>query len=222
MRQMSQSKVALFSYVLSSEFENREVAEALQQRVTQVLSTAHLKMNMYEEHLPNNEGRENIAMIRELIGKSIHEINKLYLALFPLILIDLGLIPAIKQLFKEFRKSKMLIRIRHIDLGAGRTISNDLNVYKIISILLKTVKENIKSTSIEFSLLKNNDALIISLRDISANQKFTGLLSLSKREFLRTFIIFVERLKLVNGSYSIKSYPDRNKEIIVKIPVISF
>jgi signal transduction histidine kinase len=222
MRQLSHQKEVLFSYILSNELENRVVAEALQQKVTQVLSSAHLKINLYEEHLSNNEGRENIVMVRNLIRKSIHEINKLYLSLFPLMLVDLGLVPAIKELFNEFKKSKMLIRIKHIDISAGRTIGNDLNVYKIISILLKTVKENLKSTSIEFSLIKNDDALIISLRDVSKNQKFTSLLSLSKREFIKTFIIFVERLKLVNGTYSIKSHSDRNKEIIVRIPVISF
>jgi len=222
MRHLSQQQEALFNYVLSSELENREIAEALQQKVTQVLSTAHLKINMYEEHLTNIEGRENLVMVRELIRKSIHEINKLYLTLFPLILIDLGLIPAIKELFKEFRKSKVLIKIKYLDLGAGRTVGNDLNVYKIISILLKTIRDNLKNSSIEFSLIKNDDALIISLKDISENQKFTGLLSQNKKEFLKMFIIFVERLRLINGTYSIKSHPDRNKEIIVKIPVISF
>jgi len=181
-----------------------------------------MKINLYEEQLNNSEGRENITMVRNLIKKSIQEINKLYVALFPLILVDLGLIPAIKELFREFRKSKLLIHIKHIDLGAGRTISNDLNVYKIISILLKTIKDNIKGSSIEFSLIKNGDALIISLKETGRNQNFTSLLSLNKREFLRTFIVFVERLKLINGTYSIKSHPDRNKEMIVKIPVISF
>jgi two-component system, NarL family, sensor histidine kinase DegS len=222
MRQLSQQKEVLFNYILSNELENRKIAEALQQQVTQVLSSAHLKINLYEEHLTNIEGRENIAMVRELIKKSIHEINKLYLALFPLVLVDLGLLPAIKELFREFRKSKLLIKIKHIDLGAGRTISNDLNVYKIISILLKTVKENIKNSSIEFSLIKNDDTLIISLKDIGKNQNFSSLLSLSKCDFMRVFIIFIERLKLINGSYSIKSHPDKNKEIVVKIPVISF
>lgn len=222
MRQLSKQQSALFNYILASELENREIAEALQQRVTQVLSSAHLKINIYEEHLTTNEGRDNIVMVRELIKKSIHEINKLYLALFPLILIDLGLIPAIKELFRDFKKSKVLIRIRHIDLGAGRTISNDLNVYKIISILLKTIRDNVRGTSIEFSLIKNEDSLVICLKDVSDDQRFTGLLSLSKKEFLKKFIIFVERLKLINGSYSIKAHPDRNKEIIVKIPIISF
>lgn len=215
--------IELLKYILTEEYGNRDVAEVLQQKVIQILSTAHMKINLYEQNIDKKkEGEENIIMVKNLILKSIHEINKLYFYIFPLILIDLGLIPALKQLFREFRKRKVLIRIRHIDIGARRTINNDLNVYKIIFILLNTIKKNIKNTSIEFSLIKNDSSLIVALKDIDGNQRFTDLLSLNRKDFLKKFIIFIERLKLVNGSYVIKKYPNKNREIIVKIPIISF
>lgn len=222
MKSKIQCNKEALKYILTSELENREIAEELQQKVIQLLSTAYLKMNLYEKDYKIKEGVSNIDMVKELIMRSISEINKLYILLFPVVLIDLGLIPALKQLFNEFKKSKILVRIRHIDVGAGRTINNDMNIYKVISILLKTIKQNVRNTAIEFSMVKNGSGIVISLKDVGENQKFSELLSLNKKDFFKKFIIFIERLKLINGSYSIKTHEDRNKEIIVKIPVISF
>jgi len=222
MKSKTQNNTKVLKYILSCELENREIAEELQQKVIQLLSTAYLKMNLYEEDLKIKERVKDINMVKELIMRSINEINKLYILLFPIVLIDLGLIPALKQLFNELKKNKILIKIRHIDIRAGRKITNDMNIYKVIFILLKTIKQNLRNTTIEFSMVNNGSGIVVSLKDIGKSQKFSELLSLNKKEFYKKFIIFIERLKLINGSYSIKTYNDRNKEIIVKIPVISF
>jgi len=203
--------------------EKKRISLEIHDQLGQELTASKLGLFWLKQNILNNIGDSNackplLGKIEELIdlsGKTIKSIRRIAHQLRPVILDDLGLIPAIEWLVKNFRDSTDISCIFIHDLR-GYKINKDFSsvAYRVVQEGLTNIMRHseAKYCGIEFKLV--DDFIELDIWDNGVGfdidqQKKTGKLGLFG---------IGERIKPFNGQMQIESEPGGGTRIIIKIP----
>jgi signal transduction histidine kinase len=155
------------------------------------------------------------------LNRSMSNMRNLLVDMSPPILDDMGLMPAVKKLVRDFRRStgvKAGITIK----GAKRRLSaaDEMLLYHIIREALVNVKKHAKASAVEVTLEYGLRNLMVTVRDNGAgfNSKAKSLLAASQRTL--GILGMKERAKMLGGLAEIDSQPGKGTEVIVNIPIM--
>jgi hypothetical protein len=159
-------------------------------------------------------------MVHKIKDETINYFCLFYLFVLSQFFNSYKLISPLKKLIKNYNQSDFIVNVKKLGLGAGRTIGSSLSLFKLVILLLNTLKTNSPESNIDFTLERRYSFFEVRLKDNNTYSRFTKLLSSDKKDFLKRFIIPIERTKLISGDYDIISHRDHKRELIVKVPVI--
>lgn len=205
------------------EEERRRVAREIHDGPAQSLANVVLKAEICE-HL-YRDGREQdlmneLAELKQAVRNSLVEVRKIIHNLRPMVLDDLGLVPAIKRLTKELEADEG-IKVRVLVIGTETRLDNTIEVaiYRVIQEALTNSQKYASATDLEVKLefLPNQINAVIEDNGIGFDTKLVNKQMASGDHF--GLYGMRERMELLGGTFKIRTAVGKGTRIAINIPL---
>jgi signal transduction histidine kinase len=151
----------------------------------------------------------------KLIDNTLDSTRRISAELRPMILDDLGLVPALESLVEDFIERTGL----HVDFKADDDLeledARKSAVYRIVQESLTNVARHAKATSVDVRIARDDNTIAIDVRDNGM-----GFDPNAQRSRLsRGLLGMRERAYLLGGTLDMTSAPDKGTTLSVRIPI---
>jgi signal transduction histidine kinase len=211
------------SILATQEEERKRISRELHDVIAQMLAGINLRLeNLRKESLLNAHGiGKKIAHTQKLVEKSVEVVHRFALALRPTMLDDLGLIPALHALLKDFAKlSGLQVRLTAFAgveemSGAKRTV-----LYRVVQEALGNINQHAKANRVEVEIQKLAKSVRMRVKDDGISFDVAQMWHGRKNRHLG-ILGMRERVEMVGGSFAIDSAPDRGTTLEILIPFVA-
>src|SRR5437762_2691412 len=204
-------------YADAMEREIQRIAHSVHNEAGQLLDAARLAIaGVGRDASPSLQGR--LRELGEILDKAETELRRLSHELRPIILDDLGLIPALQVLAEGIsRRSGVIVEVD--TCLKGRPSPNvETALYRIVQEALTNVVRHARASNVRIQLARDaKGALHCGIRDDGAGFDVVTLLSRKERGGLG-LIGIRERLNAVGGTLQIRSETGWGTELRIEIP----
>lgn len=210
----------LSSLILNAqEAERRRVSRELHDGVNQILGSVAFRVEAILAEIPprNQAIHQEVAKVRILLQKAIHEVQNISENLRPSELDELGLPAALRELVGEFKERNRMA----VDLEAPAALERfpsevELGLYRIVQEGLRNVEKHSAASQVWLSLDWDNSAVFLKLKDNGKGLAHAGL-ETRKRPGMG-LVDMRERCAFLGGTFALRSEPESGTEIAVRIP----
>jgi PAS domain S-box-containing protein len=200
------------------ETERTRIARELHDELGQMLTALRMDVDMLEAICPSDRSDllERTAAMRELLGMAVSTTRRISADLRPLVLDDLGLVPAAEWLVQNLGQRSNLACELEIDPalgGLGEPYASAL--YRVMQESLTNVAKHAQASRVEIRLARDGNAAMLTVRDdgIGMDQHAES----KPRSFGLRGIR--ERVLVLGGEVQVVSRPGAGTTIVVRIPL---
>jgi signal transduction histidine kinase len=206
------------------EDERGRVALELHDTITQMLCAVLFRSQVLAETVParNRLAKEEAIKLREMIGKTVEEVERISRDLRPIVLDHLGLVAGLHETSTEFtNRTGVSVKLACVELTRRLPADIELALYRILQETLKNVEKHAQARHVMVQLTKPAEIVQLTINDDGigfdpaqhrVRQKGKGGLGLLGMR---------ERATYVGGTLTVKSVPRAGTEIDVRIPLPS-
>lgn len=204
------------------EAERGQVAIELHDNITQLLCAILVRSQTLADQLSAHDGpaKKEALKLRELLGQTAEEVERITRNLRPGVLELLGLDAVLRATSTEFTaRTGVAITLTGVELTARLPADTELALYRILQEALKNVQKHAHARHVSVHLAQQGDRVQLTIKDDGigfdterhpARRKgMSGLGLLSMRE----------RAAYVGGAFTVKSERRTGTEIEVSIPL---
>jgi signal transduction histidine kinase len=199
------------------EQEQSRVARELHDELGQGLTALKMTVAWVEQRT----GRQDLEMagkldrMATLIDHTLEATRRIAGALRPLILDDLGLVPALESVVEGFVDRTGIT----CDFSAGGELeledARKSAVFRIVQEALTNVARHAKATHVEVRLARRDGTIAIDVRDNGIGFNLPD----DRSRYSRGLLGMRERAYLLGGTFAITSAPGKGTRLEVRIPV---
>lgn len=205
---------------LRHEEVRKEISRELHDEVAQLLAGINFELAILSKKASKDIFilRKQIMVTQKLIENSVEVIHTFARDLRPMILDDLGLIPAIKSYTKIFfKKTNIPVEIISHENFLSLSDLNKTVLFRVAQEALSNIAKHSKAKQVTITLKRHKNSLHMEIHDngISFNTKILRT-NLSKRRGIG-IMGMEERIKIAKGTFTITSSPLRGTTIKVFI-----
>jgi two-component system NarL family sensor kinase len=201
------------AFINGQDEERKRIASDLHDGLAQHL--VMLKMGILNFNLSDSIQQEKLNFYSDEIDKMIEETRKISHNMMPGVLVDLGLLKAMKSLITEINANHLSLKIALLITDPFVKLSSDIEiqVYRIIQELLNNVIKHSGATHCEISLTSTASLLSVDLKDNGTGfekdktKKGIGLQSIHSR------------VTSLNGKVTIDSALNKGTTVSLRITV---
>jgi PAS domain S-box-containing protein len=201
------------------EEDRRNISRELHDGLGQLLTAAHLNIELVEQHLKNSPNRalDDLNRTKSLITRTIHEVRNIAQNLRPAVLDDLGLASALRNLCEEFNQTESLaVRFDEYGLRGPYRPSVEIALYRICQEALSNIAKHAGASEAEIEVYDRETHLLAVIQDNGEGFDVMKMLHIKSGSGL---LNIKERAELVGGNIQIDSKEHRGTELIVEIPI---
>jgi signal transduction histidine kinase len=199
------------------EKEARRMAQSLHDEAGQLLAAVHLKLDELTGNLTVGQ-RKPVRQLKSMLDQLEGELRLLSHELRPLILDDLGLLPAVEFLRQGVAKRTGLV-IEVTGSTAGRLPARiETALYRIVHEALGNIANDAQARRVTITFLKDAARIQCSVRDDGVDLDAGEVLAATSGRGLSLAAIR-ERVEDFSGTLSIRSGPRKGTELVVSIPL---
>lgn len=222
-QQIERSRAGQRQYVAmvtrSQEDERRRVARELHDGTVQALVAIGRRLELIAQRSQDIETVNELAAVRQQVSDAASEVRRFSRELRPLVLEDLGLVPALRYLSSQHAE-QYGIPVNLTVHGALRGLPPDqeLVLFRIYQETLTNVSKHAQATRVD--ALLEVDAEGLSLEVVDDGQGFeavTAPTDLAQRGHFGLMGI-QERVQLLGGRLTIESTPGRGTRVSIWLP----
>jgi PAS domain S-box-containing protein len=203
------------------EAERGRVALELDDKITQLLCATLFRSQALAERLPARDRplRREAIKLREMLGKTAEEVERISRNLRPSVLEKLGLVAALRDASTEFaRRTGVSVKLACAQLPARLPADTELTLYRILQEALANVEKHARARHVTVrlklrtfvQLAINDDGVGFDPEHHAARRKGKGGLGLLSMR---------ERATYVGGAFTVKSVRGAGTKIEVLIPL---
>jgi two-component system NarL family sensor kinase len=208
--------------VQAQEVERGRVALELHDNITQQLIAVLFRSQALADSLSARQGpaKREAVKLRELLGQTAEEVERISRNLRPSVLEHLGLGAALRDTCTEFeRRTGVAVKLTTGPLAVRLPPDTELALYRILQVALKNVEQHAGARHVMVSLTQQDTMVFLSIVDDGvgfdpnppvAERKTKGGLGLFSMR---------ERATYVGGAFQLKSGHRAGTEIEVRIPL---
>jgi signal transduction histidine kinase len=199
------------------EREIQRIAHSVHDEAGPLLDAARLTMSaVAREASPSLQ--ERLREVGMILENANEELRRLSHELRPIILDDLGLVPALQVLAERTsRRSNVLVSVES-SLEERAPANLETTLYRVVQEALTNVARHSSAKSVKIEVGRDaNSNLRCTIRDDGVGFDVASVLSRNGQEGLG-LIGIRERLNAVGGTFQICSGPGRGTELILDIP----
>ncbi|WP_031513762.1 sensor histidine kinase [Desulfofalx alkaliphila] len=195
----------------------REIHDGPAQSMANIVMRAEFCLKLLEQN-PSQVQHELCSLI-DLVRNNLQDVRKIIFDLRPMVLDDLGLIPALKRYIEQYNE-QYGIYVELAVFGRERRLDNWLEValFRVIQESLTNIKKHsgAKTAVIKIEFLSKKVSLLI--RDDGKGFDKERILA-EKRDEAFGLVGMRERIQLLKGKLNIKSAPGQGTEISLFVPI---
>jgi signal transduction histidine kinase len=200
-----QQKLILKAIIDAQEEERRNIAENLHNEIGQLLFAAQIKLG------------DNEIESRALLQKAIKKVREVSFELTPVLLYDMGLEEALKDLLERKLDPHQISFNLSFTINEIRLNSNvEVIIYRIIQELLNNTLKHAKATHVNVLIMQKDRELYVSKTDNGVGMDKNILLDTKKGFGLKSI---VNRIHILNGVFEIFSSPNNGTKVLMNIPL---
>lgn len=221
--QLASYRAGLRSYLdaitLSQEDERRRIARELHDDTTQNLLAIQRKLELQQARTTDPELRQALGQLQEMLEETARGVREISLDLRPIILEDLGLVPALRALIKpDGGEAAWNAALRVQGLSAQLDPDLELALYRIAQESLSNIRKHADANSVLVSLVLDSEKLTVSIQDDGKGFEPPGSLALLAQQGSFGLMGIQERAWAIGGRLEIVSNPGSGTRIEVSIP----
>lgn len=200
------------------EQEKSRIARELHDELAQALTALKIDVNWVRERLPDADPQVagKLASMQGLLDSTVAATRRISSDLRPLMLDDLGLVPAAEWLVQNFTQRTGIsceLAIGSADLDLQDPFATA--IYRILQESLTNVARHASASQVEITIEKDTQSIVLTVSDngrgfVPGNPRKPGSFGL---------LGLRERAHLLGGSVSIDSAPDKGTRVEVHIPI---
>lgn len=207
-------------FLCAQEEERKRISRELHDVIAQTVVgiNVHLAALSREGFTTQGKLARKLAETQQMARKSVDAIHQFARELRPMVLDDLGLIPALHALLKEFAKRtgvraslRAFAGIEQLDI-ANRTI-----LYRVAQEALNNVASHAQATRVQVTLEKRRSHILMKIEDDGKSFDVERVMQ-SKGNGRLGLLGMRERMEMVGGSFEIQSAPARGTTVIAQMP----
>ena len=195
----------------------REIHDGPVQSMANILMRSEFCLKLLEQD-PSKIRTELLDLI-SVVRNSLKDIRKIIFDLRPIVLDDLGLVPALKQYIEQYQQ-EYGIYVEFTISGRERQLDTILEValFRIIQEALTNIKKHSKAKQVVIKAEFLTDKVNIVIRDNGCGFNAEQVLAEKSQEGFG-LIGMRERIQLLKGTWNIKSTPGQGTKISLSLPV---
>lgn len=208
--------------LFAQEEERKEISRQLHDEITQTLTGINVHLaTLKMEAAVNTKGlKKKITSTQRLVEKSMKTVHRFARELRPMLLDDLGLIPALRSYLRDLAKRTGL-RVYFASFTAGRFEGLD-NVrrtvlYRVAQEALTNVARHAHASEVRVGLRRLRGAIRMDIKDNGRSFQAQRMLSATNRKRLG-LLCMRERVEMVGGTFTIESKPGQGTTIRAEVP----
>lgn len=223
--QISAYRIGLRRYVgvvtKSQEEERLRIARELHDDTIQSLLALSRRLELYRSSESNLEHREKLAEIQDMVTRTLIGLRQINRDLRPLILEDIGLIPALQTLVQAARRGDGAIphaKFKTTGQQFPMSPEHELALYRITQEALANIRRHAHATGVTVELSFGSDRVKLEVADDGKGFEEPSSLTDFARHDHFGLLGIQERVWAVGGSLSIQSSPGQGTRLHVTIP----
>jgi PAS domain S-box-containing protein len=204
----------------AQEEERRRISRELHDEVGQSLTAISVGLATLRNNGAAKTGRfaRTIAGTQRLLEGTMETVHRFARELRPALLDELGLLPALRSQVKIFSEHTGLRVQLQADPAAERLNSEQkIAVFRIAQESLTNVAKHARASRVSVSLQAANDGICMEIADNGKSFR-TGPGTAAKQKQRLGLLGMQERVRLVNGQFSVRPQPGRGTTVRVTIP----
>jgi signal transduction histidine kinase len=202
--------------VSAQEAERKRIARELHDEVGQalwamMLSLSGLQSSLEKGELP--EAERQLAAAQGMAENTAGTVRNISLLLRPSMLDDLGLVPALHWLAREFSRTTPL-HVEVVAAGLNRSVPDDHKtcIYRVVQETLRNASRHAGAQQAKISVEERGDTLQVSIQDDGRGfepraEKGVGILGME------------ERIARLGGKFRIDSHLGRGTTVTFELPL---
>jgi two-component system, NarL family, sensor histidine kinase DegS len=220
-RQMQQHLRHLSHQVLfAQEEERKQISRELHDEIAQTLTGINISLATLTKEATINTSslKKKIASTQQLVEKSMKIVHRFARELRPMLLDELGLIPALHSYMENFTERTgihirfaVFAELEQLD-SVKRTV-----LYRVAQEALTNVARHAQASLVKMSIRKLDGITRMEIIDNGKSFHVQHVLS-GKRNKRLGLLCMRERLEMVNGSFTVESAPGKGTIIRAQIP----
>jgi len=207
----------LHRVMAGQEGERKRIARELHDQTGQALASFMVDLKVLENARSAEELGQGIARLRKAITEEMEAIHDLAVALRPTVLDDLGLVPAVEMLARNFEKRhRIQVRLNFLGfLDRRLEVCLETCVYRIIQEALTNIAKHAQATEVTIFLECREETLRGGVEDNGRGFE-PGNIDQAKHMGIYGMR---ERIQLLGGSFHIDSDTGEGAMISFEIPL---
>jgi two-component system, NarL family, sensor histidine kinase UhpB len=199
------------------EKEVKRMAQSLHDEAGQLLAAVHLKLDEVNGSLPAAQ-RDSVRQLKSMLDQLEGELRRLSHELRPMILDDLGLLPAVEFLRQGVTRRTGL-RIEVQGSTAGRLPARiETALYRIVHEALGMIASHARARRVTISFLTDATRIQCSVSDDGVALDASEVLAAKTGRSL-SLLAIRERVEDLSGTVAISSGQKQGAELVVSIPM---
>jgi signal transduction histidine kinase len=208
--------------VQAQEDERGRVALELHDTITQMLCAVLYRSQVLAGKLParNRLAKGEAIKLREMIGKTVEEVERISRNLRPIVLDQLGLVPGLHETSTEFtNRTGVAVKLACVELTRRLPAGTELALYRILQEALKNVEKHARARHVMVNLTKPGDIVQLTINDDGIGFDPAQHPDLRKGNGGLGLLGMRERAAYVGGTLTVKSVHRAGTEIEIRIPL---
>ena len=210
---IKQQKEYFNAYINGQEEERKRIASDLHDGLAQNLTT--LKLSFSNFKTTDSTFNDILIKYSNQVNSMINETRMISHNMMPDVLIDLGLVKALKSLINDINTNVvgLQVTLNVANFNIALTNNTEIQLYRIVQELIQNVIKHSKASNCEIVLSNNKSEITLTFSDNGC-----GFIVNSIKEGIGLKNIY-SRVNSLNGEYLIKSEVSIGTTIIVKLPL---
>jgi signal transduction histidine kinase len=207
----------------SQEDERRRIARELHDETAQSLLVISRRLELLLSAEQDPQRREQYEELRHMVSETLAEVRQINRDLRPLMLEDLGLIPALTTLVRAARQGEgALPHARFETTGQPIPLSavQELALFRITQETLANVRKHARATGVSVNLTFAPETIQLTITDDGQGFVVPPALFDFAQQDCFGLVGVQERVLAVGGSLSIQSAPGEGTKVTVTFPVM--
>jgi two-component system sensor histidine kinase DegS len=207
--------------IRAQEEERKRVAREIHDGPAQSMANVVLRAEICEKLLEKrpDEVREELAGLKDIVRKSLQDVRKIIFDLRPMVLDDLGLIPALKRYIAGVQeKSPLFINFQVSGSQERMSGTLEIAIFRVIQEALNNVIKHSGAGMADIYLEQMPEQVNLRIRDDGCGFDADEALSGTNKDSYG-LIGIRERVQLLEGSFRLVTAPHQGTDLKVMIPL---
>lgn len=222
LEEMQQRQFLGLRVIKAQEEERKRVAREIHDGPAQSMANLVLRAEICEKLMDKQPEvlREELHSLKEMVKDSLQEVRRIIFELRPMVLDDLGLVPALKRYITVFEeKNNITVELKATGTNQVRLHSSlEIALFRIVQEALTNVSKHAQAGSVSVNLEQVQNRINLRIKDDGRGFSLQQVMNGNKGESFG-LLGMRERVELLEGEFKITTGPQEGTDIFIKIPI---